>query len=60
MDEQKNQIGDRARELRNAYYRKWRREHKESVRESTRRYWLRKAEAALAEEKDGGCDESKE
>jgi hypothetical protein len=42
---------DQAKEARNAYYRKYRAEHKEQQREIKRKYWEKRA-AKLALEKE--------
>ena len=39
-------LTDEAREARNAYYRKYRAEHKDKVRETNRKYWEKKKMAA--------------
>lgn len=36
----------------NAYHREWRAKNPDKVREANRRYWLKKAEAILAQEKE--------
>lgn len=43
-------ISEKAREARNAYQRKWNREHPDKVREHQRRYWEKKAAELEAEE----------
>ena len=43
----KKQIEEEAIEQRRAYYRKWRKENRNKVREYNRRYWEHKAESAL-------------
>ncbi len=40
-------IEEMVREQRRSYYRKWRKENKDKVREYNRRYWQRKAEAEM-------------
>jgi hypothetical protein len=37
-------LDEKAREVRNAYYREYRRKNKEKVKEHQRNYWLRQAE----------------
>ena len=41
-----------ALEQRREYYRRWRAEHKDSVRKYNERYWSRRAEKAAAERKE--------
>jgi len=41
---------EKAREARNAYYRAWRKNNPEKVKESTMRYWLKKAKEQEKEE----------
>lgn len=48
-----------AREARRAYHRKYRETHKEQIKENERRYWERKAAAAL-EEQEGTDPEQEE
>lgn len=55
MQDEQKKIEDRARELKNAYYRKWRRENRDKVRASELRYWIRRAQRELA-----GADQSNE
>lgn len=45
----KSNLEELAKELRKEYKRRWNRENRDKVRESNRRYWLRKAEKALKE-----------
>lgn len=42
-----------AQEQRRAYYRRWRAEHKEAVRQYNARYWQRRAERAAEKRKEG-------
>ena len=46
------QIDILAREERREYYRKWRAEHRESVRKHNQEYWRRRAEQRLLQEKE--------
>ena len=46
-------IAEKARELRSAYYREYRRQHKEKYKDYERRRWEKKARAALEAEKAG-------
>ena len=39
----KQKLSDSAREARNAYYREYRRKHKEQIQETNRAYWERVA-----------------
>jgi hypothetical protein len=40
----------RAKELQRDYQRKWRREHRESIKRSKERYWIKKAAQSIAED----------
>ena len=48
---EKTTIEELAAEARREYYRKWRREHPDSVRRSNKRYWEKKAEQKREEAK---------
>ena len=41
------QMTEGAKEQRRAYYRKWRKENRNKVKEYNRRYWEHKADSAL-------------
>ena len=45
-------MDEKAREAQRAYMREWRRRNKDKVRESNRRYWVRRAQK-IAEKGDG-------
>ena len=47
-------MSDRARQLKNEYYRNWRKKNKDKVQEANHRYWERKAEQMQSERK---CNE---
>lgn len=42
-DKDQEQLEAKARELRNAYYKEWRKRNPEKVKANNRNYWLRKA-----------------
>lgn len=46
MDKEK-ELNEIAAELRREQARKWRKKNKEKIKEITKRYWLRKAQAEL-------------
>ena len=48
----KVEIEERAKELRNEYYREWRARNKAKVAEANRRYWEKKA-MEMREQKEG-------
>lgn len=49
-DTKKTSMSEAAREARNAYKRKWAKEHPDKVKAANCRYWERKAQEATAEE----------
>lgn len=51
-------MDEKAREAQRAYMREWRRKNKDKVRESNRRYWMRRAQRT-AEKGDGDKFETK-
>ena len=51
---------DGAKKSRNEYFKKWRKEHPDRVREIQNRYWTKKAEAAKAETAKAETDSTKE
>ena len=50
-------VDEKAREAQRAYMREWRRKNKDKVRESNRRYWMRRAQRT-AEKGDGDRNDS--
>ena len=48
-------LTDEAREARNAYYKKYRAEHKDKVREANRKYWEKKRGQASCEKECAYC-----
>ena len=46
------QIVEKATQMQLEYMRKWRAANKDKVRENTKRYWMRKAEEAMKEERN--------
>lgn len=45
-----------AKEMRNRYAREWRKKNPQRVRESNRRYWMRRAEREAFERKENVCE----
>ena len=48
-------LSDEAKEARNAYYRKYRAEHKDKVREMNRKYWEKKKSSHIAPISEEKC-----
>lgn len=48
-----SQLSEEARQARNAYYREWRRNHKEAVSRANARHWEKKAEERRKKDSDG-------
>lgn len=46
-----------AKEAQNRYAREWRKKNPDKVRETNRKYWVRRVEREISKRKEGGYDE---